>query len=151
MGQKHSGLPHCNSRPVISAEPAHHNRVESPLHSTLVNLIFRLWGTLVVDMFATVHNLPQSSPVYISSSGATSTGDRCSVTRQAGAVNVQVSTVSTAQQSYSEAQDDPGGRGDTHSRMLAISTVVFTLTMSVCGPPSNSFRPAESYCYNSNL
>ena len=29
-GQTHSGLPKCNSRPVISAEPAHHNRVKSP-------------------------------------------------------------------------------------------------------------------------
>ena len=29
-GQTHSGLPQCNSRPVISAEPAHHNRVEFP-------------------------------------------------------------------------------------------------------------------------
>ena len=28
--QTHSMLPHCDSRPVISAEPAHHNRVESP-------------------------------------------------------------------------------------------------------------------------
>ena len=29
-GQTHSGLPHCDSRPVISAEPAHHDRVEPP-------------------------------------------------------------------------------------------------------------------------
>ena len=29
-GQTHSGLPQCNSRPVISAKPAHHNRVEYP-------------------------------------------------------------------------------------------------------------------------
>ena len=28
--QTHSRLPQCDSRPVISAEPAHHNRVESP-------------------------------------------------------------------------------------------------------------------------
>ena len=57
--QTHSGLLQCDSRPVISAEPAHHNRVESP--PKVVNLIFRLWGTPVVDMFATVHNmhLPQ--------------------------------------------------------------------------------------------
>ena len=73
----------------------------------------------------------------------------CHKTGRSGQCNV--STVSTAQQSYSEAQDDPGGRGDTHSRLLAISTVVFTLTMSVCGPPSNSFRPAETYCYNRDM
>ena len=30
LNQTHSGLPQCISRPVISAEPAHHNRVESP-------------------------------------------------------------------------------------------------------------------------
>ena len=34
---------------------------EWSLHPEVVNLIFRLWGTSVVDMFATVHNthLPQ--------------------------------------------------------------------------------------------
>ena len=30
LGQTHSGLPHCDSRLVISAEPAHHDRVEPP-------------------------------------------------------------------------------------------------------------------------
>ena len=29
-GQSHLGLAQCNSRPVISVEPANHNRVESP-------------------------------------------------------------------------------------------------------------------------
>ena len=28
--QTHSGLPKCDSRPIVSAEPAHHDRVESP-------------------------------------------------------------------------------------------------------------------------
>ena len=62
--QTYSGLPKCDSRPVVLAEPAHHDRVESP--PEVVNLIFRLWGTSVVDLFATVHNthLPQfMSPV----------------------------------------------------------------------------------------
>ena len=62
--QTHSRLPQCASRLVISAKPAHHNRA-SP-HPKVVKLIFRLWGTPVVDMFATVHNtyLPQFiSPV----------------------------------------------------------------------------------------
>ena len=31
--QTHSGLPKCNSRPVVLAEPAHHERVESPPRS----------------------------------------------------------------------------------------------------------------------
>ena len=88
-----------------------------------------------------------SSPVYVSSSGPSSTGDRCSVTRLAGAVDVHVSTISPARQSHSEAQDDPGGRGDIHSPLVAVRIVVSTLTTSVCG--SLSFfsllpRPAVS-------
>ena len=53
------GLPKCDSRPLVSAEPAHHDRVS--LHPEVVNLIFRLGGSPVVDRFATVHNmhLPQ--------------------------------------------------------------------------------------------
>ena len=31
--QTYSGLPECNSRPTVSAEPAHHDRVESPPRS----------------------------------------------------------------------------------------------------------------------
>ena len=31
--QTHSGLPRCDSRPIVSAEPAHHDRVESPPRS----------------------------------------------------------------------------------------------------------------------
>ena len=60
LSQTHSGLSKCDSRLIVSAEPAHHDRVE------VVNRIFRLWGTPVVDMFDTVHNthLPQfMSPV----------------------------------------------------------------------------------------
>ena len=77
-----------------------------------------------------------SSPVYASSSGASSTGDRCPITRLVGTINVHVSSISPAQQSHSEAQDDPGGRDDTHSPLVAIKTVVSTLATSVCGPPS---------------
>ena len=52
-------------------------------------------------------------------------------------VDVHVSTgVSPAQQSQSEAQDDPGGRGDTHSLPVAITTIVSTLATTVCGLPS---------------
>ena len=56
-----------------------------------------MWGTPTVDMFATLHNLA-SSPVYVKSSRASSTGDRCSITRLAGEVDVHVSTVPPAQQ-----------------------------------------------------
>ena len=120
-GQTHSGLPQCNSRPVTT---------EWSLHSEVVNLIFELWGTLVVDI---CHSPKQaSSPVYVSSS--TSTGNRCSVTRLAGAVIVHIFTVFPAQQSHSEAQDDPEGRDDTDSPLVAVTTMVSTLTTSVCGP-----------------
>ena len=40
------------------------------------------------------------------------TGDRCSVTRMAGEVDVHVSPVSPAQQSHSETVDHPGGQSD---------------------------------------
>ena len=81
---------------------------EWSLHPEVVNLLFKIRGTPVVDMFS---YSPQhtSSSVYVSSSRATSTGDRCSVTVLAGTVDVHVSTLSPAQQSHSETQDDPGG------------------------------------------
>ena len=56
-------IPVClnvNSRPVVSAKPAHHERVPSPPRSRESN-IQTVWGTPVVDMFVKVHNthLPQ--------------------------------------------------------------------------------------------
>ena len=57
-------------------------------------------------------------------------------TRLAGTIDVHVSTVSPAQQSHSEAQDHPGGQSDTNRPLMAISSVVFTPTTSVCGQPS---------------
>ena len=77
-----------------------------------------------------------SSPVHGSSSGASSTGDRCFVTGLAGEVNVHVSTVSPAQQSHSEAQDHPDGRGDTHRPLVAVTTVVSTPATIECGSPA---------------
>ena len=76
-----------------------------------------------------------SSPVHVSSSGASGTGDRCLVTTLAGEVNVHVSTVSPAQQSHSEAQDHPDGRGDTHRPLVAVTTVVSTPATTECGSP----------------
>ena len=57
--QTHSGLPKCDSRPLISVEPAHHDRVESPPRSRESDI--QSVGNPVVDRFATVHNthLPQ--------------------------------------------------------------------------------------------
>ena len=49
-------------------------------------------------------------------------------------VDVHFSTVSPAQRSYSEAQDHPDGRGDSHRPMVAVTTVVSTMTE--CGSPT---------------
>ena len=80
-----------------------------------------------------------SSPVHGSSSRASSTGDRCFVTGLAGEVNVHVSTVSPAQQSHSEAQDHPDGRGDTHRHLVDVTTVVSTPAKIDCGSPATIF------------
>ena len=79
---------------------------------------------------------PTSSSVYVSSSGASSTGDRYPVTGLAGEVDVHVSTVSPAQQSHSEDQDHSDRRVVTQSPLVTITTVVSTSTTSVCGPPT---------------
>ena len=80
-----------------------------------------------------------SSPVYVSSFGASSTGNRCSVTRLAGEVDVHVFTVHPAQQSHSESQDHLEGRSDTRSLLrLCVDHPCFflyrraTLTTGIC-------------------
>ena len=73
---------------------------EWSLHPEVVNLIFRLWGSPVVNVFATVHNA--HFPQFIISSS----GDRCQSLaidtshKTDRAVDVHVSTVSPAQQSH---------------------------------------------------
>ena len=131
--QTHSGLPKCDSRPLLSAEPAHHDRVESKPRSRESDI-----QTVGNSSSGQVCHSPQhaSSPVHGSSSGASSTGDRCFVTRLAGEVNVHASTVSPAQQSHSEAQDYPDRRGDTHRPLVAVTTVVSTHAMIECGSPA---------------
>ena len=109
---------------------------EWSLHLEVVNLIFRLWGTPVVDRSTTCSPQHTSSPVHGSRSRALSTGDRCFVTGLAGEVNVHVSTISPAQQSHSEAQDHPDGRGDTHRPLVAVTTMVSTPAMIECGSPA---------------
>ena len=133
MSQTHSGLPKCDSRPLVSAEPAHHDRVESPPRSHESDI-----QTVENSSSGQVCHSPQhaSSQVHGSSSGASSTGDRCFVTGLAGEVNVHVSTVSPAQQSHSEAQDHPDGRGDTHRPLVAVTTVVSTPATIECGSPA---------------
>ena len=57
--QTHSGLPKCDSRPLVLAEPAYHDRVESPPRSCESDI--QTVENSVVDRFVTVHNthLPQ--------------------------------------------------------------------------------------------
>ena len=113
---------------------------EWSLHSETVNWIFRTWGT--PNSGHVCHN-PQhaSSPVYVSTSRASSTGDRCSVTRLAGKLDEQFSTVSPAHQSHSETMDHPGGQSDTNCPLVAITIVVSTPNTSVFGPPSHHSVP----------
>ena len=131
LGQTYSRLSKCDSRQVISAEPAHHDRVESPPRNSEPNIQGR--GDLQQWTC-----LPQSTtrifPSLCLQFQSLEHGDRFSTTRLAGEVDVHVSTISPTQQSHSEAQDHSGGRSDTNSPLVAITTMVSTPTM--CGPPS---------------
>ena len=121
--QTRSRLPKCDSRPPVSAEPR--SRVSD----------IQALGN---SSSGQVCHSPQqaSSPVHVSSSGASSTGDRCLITGLAGEVDVHVSTVFPAQQSHSEAQDYPDEQGDTHRPLLAVTTVVSTPATTECGSPT---------------
>ena len=87
--------------------------------------------------------LPPSS-VHVSNSRATSSSGGCSVSGLAGEVNVHVSSIPPAEQSHSEAQIHPGGRGSSHSPLVAESVVVSTPTLSMCGTPPGLFLPSGS-------
>ena len=87
--------------------------------------------------------LPPSS-VHVSSSGAEGCSGGCSVSRLAGEVNVHVSSFSPAQQGRAEAAVHSGGRGDSRSPLVAISTMVSTPTASLCGKPVDSPIPSGS-------
>ena len=71
--QTHSGLPECDSRPIVSAEPAHHDRVESPPRSCESDI-----QTVGNSSSGPVCHSQQhaSSPVHVSSSRASGTGDK---------------------------------------------------------------------------
>ena len=131
--QTHSGLPKCDSRQLVSEEPAHHDRVKSPPRSRESDI-----QTVGNSSSGQVCHSPQhtSTPLHVSSYGASSTGNRCFVTGLAGEINVQVFTVSPAQQSHSEAQDHQDGRGDTHRPLVALTTVVSTPATIECGSPA---------------
>ena len=80
-----------------------------------------------------------SSPVHFSDSGASSSGDRCSV-RLAGEADVQDSTFPLLNKSF-RTKDHPGGRGNSNSPLVAVLTVVPTSTTSVCESPSHHSVP----------
>ena len=71
----------------------------------------------------------------------------CQRTGRGGQCNV--STVSPAQQSHSEAQDHPDGRGDTHRPLVAVTTVVSTPATFECATilsiPQRPFVTTELY------
>ena len=122
----------CDSRLPVLVKSANGHRVEPPPRDPELNI----WNRGHSNCGHVCHS-PQhaSSPVYVSNSVASSTGDRCSVTRLVGEVDVHVSTVSLAQQSHSETKDHPGGLGNSNSPLVAITTVVPTSYSSVCRPP----------------
>ena len=84
------------------------------------------------------------SSVHVSSSGATSTGGGCSVSRLAGKVGVHVSTFSLAQQSYSETTVHAGGRSNSDSPLVAETVVVSTPNSSLCGSSTILSIPPRS-------
>ena len=126
------GCPNVIADHIISAASAHNNRVEPPPRKSDPDL----QDVGHSNSEQACHN-PQhaSSPVYVSNLRPSSTGDRCSVTRLAGKVDVHVSTVPPTQQSHSKLMDHSGGLSDTNSLLVAITTVVSTSTLS-CEPPS---------------
>ena len=117
---------------------------EWSLHPEIVKRIFRVWGTPEVDMFATLSN--SHLPRFMSpcSSGAKSPSGGCSVSGLAGEVDVHVSSFSPAQQGHAEITVHSSGRGDPRSPLVAVSTVVPTLTTSLCGTPVDSPIPSRS-------
>ena len=115
---------------------------EWSLHPWIVKRIFRLWGTPEIDMFATVSNshLPRfMSPIPEPLALAV---DALSQDWQGR--SVYVSSIPSAHQSHSEAPVHPGGRGNSHSPLVAESVVVSTPTSSLCGTPPGLSLPSRS-------
>ena len=133
----YSRLSKCDSRPVISAEPAHHHRVESPPRNSEPNI--GTWGTASVDMFATVHNmhLPQfMSPVPEPQALAIDGRGRSVYMFPLFPLLSQVAQKLRTTQEGEEIL----------IVLVAITTVVSTPAMSVSGPPlllSIPPRPTE--------
>ena len=140
-GKAYSRLSERDSRPPISSEPAHTDRVVPPPRDCETYLQ-GLEHTRSRHVCNTV-KLPPSS-VHVSNSGAKSPSGGCSVSGLAGEVNVHVSPIPPAQQSHSEALIHSGGRGSSRSPLVADSVMVSTPTTSLCGTPPSSSPPSGS-------
>ena len=126
-----------DNRPPISSEKANTDRVV-PTPRVREAYLQGLGDTRSRHVCNTV-KLPPSS-VHVSNSGVKSPSGGCSVSRLAGEVNVLVvSPFSPAPQSHSETSLHSGGRGSSHSPLVAESIVVSTPTMSLCGTPLCAF------------
>ena len=140
-GETHSRLHERDSRPPISSESVNTDRVV-PAPRDRETHLQGLGDTRSRHVCDTVE-LPPSS-VHVSSSGAKSPSGGCSVSGLAGEVDVHVSTLSPAQQGRAEITVHSSGRGDPRSPLVAVSTVVPTLTTSLCGTPVDSPIPSRS-------
>ena len=140
-GKAYSRLSERDSRSPISSESAHTDRVVPPSRDRETYLQ-ALRDTRSRHVCNSVE-LPPSS-VHVSNSRATSTSGGCSVSGLAGEVNVHVSSFPPAQQSHSEALIHSGGRGSSHSPLVAESVVVSTPTTSLCGTPPGLSLPSGS-------
>ena len=112
-GKTYSRLSERDSRPPISSQSAHTDRLVPPPQDRETYLQ-SLGHTRSRHVFNIVE-LPPSS-VHVSNSGAKSPSGGCSVSGLAGEVNVHVSPIPPAQQSHSEASIHSGGRGSSHSQ-----------------------------------
>ena len=128
----HSRLSERDSRPPISSEPANTDRVV-PTPRDREPYLQVLGDTRSRHVCNTVE-LPPSS-VHVSSSGAKRPSGGCSVSGLAGEVIVHVSPIPPAQQSHAETAVHSGGGGDSCSPLVAVSVVVSTSTLSLCGTP----------------
>ena len=137
----YSRLSEHDSRPPISSEPANTDRAESPPRDREPHL--RVLADTSSRQLRNCVELPPSL-IHVSNSGATSPSGGCSVLGLAGEVNVQVSSIQSAQQSHSEAPVHPGGTSNSHSPLVAETVVVSTPTSSLCGSPPVLSLPSRS-------
>ena len=143
----YSRLSERDSRPPISSESANIDTVVPSPRDRETNL--QVLGDTRGRHVCNSVELPPTS-VHVSNSRAKSPWGGCSVSGLGGEVNVHVPSIPSTQQSNSETQVHSGGRGHSHSPLVAESVMVSTPTSSLCGtppvlsPPLRSSVPAGS-------